>query len=159
MTDSVIDEHYEAARKAGAIGGKLMGAGGGGFFMFYTRPQRQAPRHRSDGRARAAPAPVPLRYRRRAHRRQPAPLVSARWRAETQKPDSSLALLDRDGTLIDVVRDEETGTITTAFHPSQIRLLDGVVDGLRLLVGRGLRAGHRDQPARARQGTLSRAKR
>jgi D-glycero-alpha-D-manno-heptose-7-phosphate kinase len=39
MTDSTIDEHYEAARKAGAIGGKLMGAGGGGFFMFYTRPQ------------------------------------------------------------------------------------------------------------------------
>jgi D-glycero-alpha-D-manno-heptose-7-phosphate kinase len=38
MTDSVIDEHYDAARKAGAIGGKLMGAGGGGFFMFYARP-------------------------------------------------------------------------------------------------------------------------
>jgi D-glycero-alpha-D-manno-heptose-7-phosphate kinase len=38
MTSSVIDEHYEAARKAGAIGGKLMGAGGGGFFMFYVRP-------------------------------------------------------------------------------------------------------------------------
>ena len=38
MTDPVIDEHYEEARKAGAIGGKLMGAGGGGFFMFYTRP-------------------------------------------------------------------------------------------------------------------------
>jgi D-glycero-alpha-D-manno-heptose-7-phosphate kinase len=38
MTDSIIDEHYEAARKAGAIGGKLMGAGGGGFFMFYTTP-------------------------------------------------------------------------------------------------------------------------
>jgi D-glycero-alpha-D-manno-heptose-7-phosphate kinase len=37
MSDSVIDEHYEAARKAGAIGGKLMGAGGGGFFMFYAR--------------------------------------------------------------------------------------------------------------------------
>lgn len=41
MTDSVIDEHYEAARKAGAIGGKLMGAGGGGFFMFYVRPQER----------------------------------------------------------------------------------------------------------------------
>jgi D-glycero-alpha-D-manno-heptose-7-phosphate kinase len=39
MTDSVIDEHYEAARASGAIGGKLMGAGGGGFFMFYARPQ------------------------------------------------------------------------------------------------------------------------
>ena len=38
MTDPALDEHYEAARKAGAIGGKLMGAGGGGFFMFYTRP-------------------------------------------------------------------------------------------------------------------------
>ena len=38
MTDSVIDEHYEQALKAGAIGGKLMGAGGGGFFMFYVRP-------------------------------------------------------------------------------------------------------------------------
>ena len=38
MTDSVIDEHYDAALKAGALGGKLMGAGGGGFFMFYVRP-------------------------------------------------------------------------------------------------------------------------
>ncbi len=38
MTDAVIDDHYEAARKAGAVGGKLMGAGGGGFFMFYARP-------------------------------------------------------------------------------------------------------------------------
>lgn len=38
MTDSSIDEHYEVARRAGAIGGKLMGAGGGGFFMFYARP-------------------------------------------------------------------------------------------------------------------------
>jgi D-glycero-alpha-D-manno-heptose-7-phosphate kinase len=41
MTDSVIDEHYDAARKAGAIGGKLMGAGGGGFFMFYARPSER----------------------------------------------------------------------------------------------------------------------
>jgi len=39
MTDGTIDEHYEEARKAGAIGGKLMGAGGGGFFMFYVRPE------------------------------------------------------------------------------------------------------------------------
>jgi len=38
MSDSTIDEHYEAARAAGAIGGKLMGAGGGGFFMFYAQP-------------------------------------------------------------------------------------------------------------------------
>jgi D-glycero-alpha-D-manno-heptose-7-phosphate kinase len=37
MSDPTIDEHYDAARAAGAIGGKLMGAGGGGFFMFYVR--------------------------------------------------------------------------------------------------------------------------
>ena len=48
-----------------------------------------------------------------------------------------LALLDRDGTLIDVVRDEETGTITTAFHPNQLRLLEGVVEGLTALVEAG----------------------
>lgn len=38
MTDDTLDEHYAAARRAGAIGGKLIGAGGGGFFMFYVRP-------------------------------------------------------------------------------------------------------------------------
>jgi D-glycero-D-manno-heptose 1,7-bisphosphate phosphatase len=48
-----------------------------------------------------------------------------------------LALLDRDGTLIDVVRDEETGIITTAFHPNQVRLLDGVVEGLHALIDAG----------------------
>jgi D-glycero-D-manno-heptose 1,7-bisphosphate phosphatase len=46
-------------------------------------------------------------------------------------------LLDRDGTLIDVVRDEETGAISTAFHPSHLRLLGGVVEALRLLEGAG----------------------
>jgi D-glycero-D-manno-heptose 1,7-bisphosphate phosphatase len=40
-------------------------------------------------------------------------------------------ILDRDGTLIDIVRDEETGAIVTAFHPDQLRLLPGVVEGLR----------------------------
>ncbi len=46
-------------------------------------------------------------------------------------------ILDRDGTLVDVVRDEETGVITTAFHPSQLRLLSGVVEGLRELAAAG----------------------
>jgi D-glycero-alpha-D-manno-heptose-7-phosphate kinase len=35
MTQNRIDQWYEVAKKNGALGGKLMGAGGGGFFMFY----------------------------------------------------------------------------------------------------------------------------
>ena len=68
-----------------------------------------------------------------------------------------LALLDRDGTLIDIVRDEETGTITTAFHPNQIRLLDGVVEGLRMLIDAGyVLAIATNQPGPAK-GHFSRA--
>lgn len=41
MSNPQIDEWYEHGRKAGAIGGKLVGAGGGGFLMFYApEPQR-----------------------------------------------------------------------------------------------------------------------
>jgi D-glycero-alpha-D-manno-heptose-7-phosphate kinase len=36
MTNSSIDDYYELARKNGAIGGKLIGAGGGGFLMLYS---------------------------------------------------------------------------------------------------------------------------
>jgi D-glycero-alpha-D-manno-heptose-7-phosphate kinase len=35
ITNPVIDEIYEVAKKAGATGGKISGAGGGGFMMFY----------------------------------------------------------------------------------------------------------------------------
>ncbi|MBM3784025.1 MAG: galactokinase [Acidobacteria bacterium] len=36
MSNPQIDEWYEAGRRNGAIGGKLIGAGGGGFLMFYA---------------------------------------------------------------------------------------------------------------------------
>lgn len=36
MSNPKIDEWYELARQNGAIGGKLIGAGGGGFLMFYV---------------------------------------------------------------------------------------------------------------------------
>ncbi|HMG53947.1 MAG TPA: hypothetical protein VK601_10700 [Kofleriaceae bacterium] len=36
MSNPKIDEWYERGRKAGAVGGKLVGAGGGGFLMFYA---------------------------------------------------------------------------------------------------------------------------
>ena len=37
-----IDELYETGIKAGALGGKLLGAGGGGFLVFYVQPEKQA---------------------------------------------------------------------------------------------------------------------
>lgn len=36
MSNPKIDEWYELGRKNGAVGGKLVGAGGGGFLMFYA---------------------------------------------------------------------------------------------------------------------------
>lgn len=45
MSNPEIDEAYKIARENGAIGGKLIGAGGGGFLMFYTE---------ESGRLRAA---------------------------------------------------------------------------------------------------------
>ena len=44
MTSPKIDEWYEMGMKNGAVGGKLVGAGGGGFLMFYAR-DRRALRH------------------------------------------------------------------------------------------------------------------
>ena len=37
-----IDALYDAARAAGALGGKLCGAGAGGFLLMLVPPQRQA---------------------------------------------------------------------------------------------------------------------
>jgi D-glycero-D-manno-heptose 1,7-bisphosphate phosphatase len=67
-------------------------------------------------------------------------------------------ILDRDGTLIDVVRDEETGTVSVAFHPDQVRLLPGVVEGLRLLSGAGYRfaiASNQPGPAKGQYSALA----
>ena len=38
ISNNYIDEIYNGAMQNGAWGGKLLGAGGGGFFIFYTRP-------------------------------------------------------------------------------------------------------------------------
>ena len=42
ITNGKIDQIYDAALKAGALGGKLLGAGGGGFILFYVSPECQA---------------------------------------------------------------------------------------------------------------------
>lgn len=61
------------------------------------------------------------------------------------------AILDRDGTLIDFHRDAELGAVVSAFHPDQIRLLPGVVEGLRALADAGfLLAIATNQPGAAK---------
>jgi D-glycero-alpha-D-manno-heptose-7-phosphate kinase len=39
ISPDFIDTIYEKARKSGAIGGKLLGAGGGGFMLFFVKPE------------------------------------------------------------------------------------------------------------------------
>lgn len=41
ISTDTIDGFYQKGIDAGAIGGKLLGAGGGGFFVFYVEPDRQ----------------------------------------------------------------------------------------------------------------------
>ena len=41
ITNPIIDETYELAMKAGATGGKLLGAGGAGFMIFYVPEDKQ----------------------------------------------------------------------------------------------------------------------
>lgn len=42
VTTNSIDELYKKGIEAGALGGKLLGAGGGGFLVFYVSPEKQS---------------------------------------------------------------------------------------------------------------------
>ena len=41
ISNANIDEIYQAGLGAGALGGKLLGAGGGGFMLFFVPPERR----------------------------------------------------------------------------------------------------------------------
>ena len=41
ISNGSIDELYDMGIKAGALGGKLLGAGGGGFLLFYCEKEKQ----------------------------------------------------------------------------------------------------------------------
>jgi len=41
ISNKSIDNIYETARSAGALGGKILGAGGGGFVVFFAEPSKQ----------------------------------------------------------------------------------------------------------------------
>jgi len=47
ITDTEIDDIYRAARDAGATGGKLAGAGGGGFLLLFCPPSHRSPVRRA----------------------------------------------------------------------------------------------------------------
>ena len=42
VTNETIDEIYKTAMNNGALGGKLLGAGGGGFMLFFVPPEKRA---------------------------------------------------------------------------------------------------------------------
>ena len=58
ISDPAIDAIYETGCKAGAIGGKLCGAGGGGFMLFFAAPER----HLAIKQALAKLLLVPIRF-------------------------------------------------------------------------------------------------
>lgn len=41
ISEDYFDNIYDKVTKAGALGGKLLGAGGGGFFIFYVKPENK----------------------------------------------------------------------------------------------------------------------
>ncbi len=60
VSNPEVDATYEAARAAGASGGKLLGAGGGGFLLLYAEPYR----HEAVRRALSGLAEFPLAFDR-----------------------------------------------------------------------------------------------
>jgi D-glycero-alpha-D-manno-heptose-7-phosphate kinase len=64
ISNPYIDQWYNCARLNGALGGKLLGAGAGGFLMFYARPER----HDAIARALAPLRRVHLRFERSGSR-------------------------------------------------------------------------------------------
>ena len=58
ISTNLIDNIYETARENGALGGKLMGAGGGGFMVFFAAPNK----HKRIKRALSKLVHVPFRF-------------------------------------------------------------------------------------------------
>jgi len=64
ISNDQVNEWYEAARKAGTVGGKLLGAGGGGFLLLIAPPWR----HRAIREALNRPRELPFRIARHGSR-------------------------------------------------------------------------------------------
>ena len=64
ISNAGVDEWYQAARANGAMGGKLLGAGGGGFLLVMAPPDR----HERIRAALGRPREIPFRIDRRGSR-------------------------------------------------------------------------------------------
>jgi D-glycero-alpha-D-manno-heptose-7-phosphate kinase len=64
ISNDRVNDWYQAARKAGAVGGKLLGAGGGGFLLLIAPPWR----HRAIREALDRPRELPFRIARHGSR-------------------------------------------------------------------------------------------
>ncbi len=64
ITNDQVNDWYEAARRAGALGGKLLGAGGGGFLLLIAPTWR----HRAIREALGRPRELPFRIARHGSR-------------------------------------------------------------------------------------------
>ena len=58
VSNDLIDAFYDNARAAGAWGGKVLGAGGGGFMLFCAPPEK----HQAIRSALAPLISIPLRF-------------------------------------------------------------------------------------------------
>lgn len=58
ISDAWIDDWYAAGRKAGAVGGKLLGAGGGGFMLLLAPPEKHDAVRQALGRPQELPFQV-----------------------------------------------------------------------------------------------------
>ena len=83
VSNSQIDEIYNAAREAGAVGGKLLGAGGGGFMVFFVE---EAARDRvREAAEEAYPRTQTIQHRqRRQQDRAVSPQRSCRTHARSR---------------------------------------------------------------------------
>lgn len=55
ISNAQIDKYYELARRAGALGGKILGAGGGGFLLLYVNEEKQSVVRQALGELREIP--------------------------------------------------------------------------------------------------------
>ena len=85
VTSSLLDGYYDRGRKAGATGGKIVGAGGGGCLLLAVPPRRAASVRRAMAKAACARS-------RRARAGGTTIIHASDWEAPAATPEQRLGL-------------------------------------------------------------------